>query len=124
MSFIHFPFCPRVINPSGSRHQAILHGPGFIRILLMANAAKSHVISISWKPKKLCYIGVAGGTMREKKIKFPKKGAAKRISEAFNKIRKQPIPKEAFDIVERDHEQRQKDNSNKKIANPSSSKDA
>ena len=41
--------------------------------------------------------------MKEQKVKIGKKGGAKRLSKILNEIRKQPIPNEAFDIVDKNH---------------------
>jgi hypothetical protein len=38
--------------------------------------------------------------MTEKKPRIGKKGGAQRVAEEFSKIRKEPLPKEVFSIVE------------------------
>ena len=53
--------------------------------------------------------------MKEQKPKIGKKGGAQRVTNILNEIRKQPIPKEAFEIVEK-HDEKSKANPVKKIA--------
>lgn len=61
--------------------------------------------------------------MSEKKPRIGKKGGAQRVAEEFSKIRKEPIPKEVFSIVENNYKKNQQ-NPDKKSATPSGDLDA
>lgn len=53
--------------------------------------------------------------MSELKPKIPKKGAAKALTEKFTELRKKPLSKRVFEIVEENYE---KTNTQKKSAKP------
>ena len=53
--------------------------------------------------------------MPEQKPKIGKKGAAKKISKKFSELRKMPISKRVFEIVQENFE---RTNNNKKVAKP------
>ncbi len=54
--------------------------------------------------------------MTEKKPRIGKKGGAERVTKEFSKIRKEPLPKEVFSIVEENFKRNQQ---SKKSAKPS-----
>ncbi len=56
--------------------------------------------------------------MTEKKPLIGKKGGAQRVAEEFSKIRKEPLPKEVFSIVEAFNKRNQQ-KPEKKSAKPS-----
>ena len=57
--------------------------------------------------------------MQKTNAKIGKKGGAKRVAEELTKIRKTPISKEVFEIVDR-HNEKPKSNPAKKSAKPAS----
>ena len=61
--------------------------------------------------------------MTDTKIKLPKKGAAKRVSDSFAKLRKRPLGKELFEIVDANYDREKNEKPEKKIANPRPPKD-
>lgn len=60
--------------------------------------------------------------MTENKSRIGKKGAGRRIAEQFAKIRKSPLPKEVFDIIEAYNKKNQQ-KPEKKSAKPNSDLD-
>ena len=53
--------------------------------------------------------------MSEQKIKTPKKGAGKELTKKFAQLRKQPLSKRVFEIIDENFE---RTNSQKKSAKP------
>ena len=51
------------------------------------------------------------------KVKIGKKGGAKRIANQLSKIRKSPLPKELFEIVENSYNKKQTDKKSAKSGN-------
>lgn len=60
--------------------------------------------------------------MKETKPRIGKKGGAKRVAEEFTKIRKAPLPKEVFSIVDKYHKKNQQ-KPTKKSAKPTNDLD-
>jgi hypothetical protein len=58
--------------------------------------------------------------MKDEKLKIGKKGGLKKVVDMLKEIRRQPLPKEVFEIVDGHYEETQKSKHQKKIAKPSS----
>lgn len=58
--------------------------------------------------------------MNDEKPRIGKKGAAKKVTAMLKEIRKQPLSKKVFDIVDHHHEETKNQHPQKKIATPSS----
>ena len=54
--------------------------------------------------------------MADTKVKFPKKGAFRRMAEAFTKLRKTPLSKKVYDVVEKHYEKSKLEKKPEKVA--------
>lgn len=66
--------------------------------------------------KKLCYINFETGVpMNNQNPKVGKKGAIKEVAKILNELRKKPLSKKVFEIVQENYD---RNKTNKKVAKP------